>query len=485
MRAEAALAAGDFATAERYLGMLESDQDHLGYGLYNLAVAQRAAGEPAAAHATLERLADLPLASQPGRDLIQRGRLAYAVTTGEIADPLDAQAVLARLPAAGRYRDRALAAYGKLAMNRADYALAARIWLTLQEGDNWGEGRAVAELGLPTALEALGVPDQALTAWHRAADRFEARLTTLQNLQARTLRATTASPAWTGELLRAHLPERPAGDGLLPPGIAETFGTEAWLAWLAREDVNQLISEWRDLARMQDWLDTLPEQLAALEQVKQERHRRSAAARSRLAEQALDERRLELLARIDTLGFEIAELADPTRPLDPATLAALANVDEQALLARIDVLHRNLANGAASAEHDPLAARVARLHGVVLWRVAEARSTRARSLTRELTAKRGQLAGIEARIARLERAEAELQAGVGTDFQLLAERAADLANTVTIQLDEREAAIAAALERAIEDEVQRLGEYLLAARVAIARTTDQLAATGTPQPPAS
>jgi tetratricopeptide (TPR) repeat protein len=133
MRAEAALAAGDFATAERYLGMLESDQDHLGYGLFNLAVAQRAAGDPAAAHATLERLADLPLASQPGRDLVQRGRLAYAVTTGEVADPLDAQAVLARLPAAGRYRDRALAAYGKLAMSRADYALAARIWLTLQE----------------------------------------------------------------------------------------------------------------------------------------------------------------------------------------------------------------------------------------------------------------------------------------------------------------------------------------------------------------
>jgi hypothetical protein len=249
--------------------------------------------------------------------------------------------------------------------------------------------------------------------------------------------------------------------------------------------VNQLISEWRDLARMQDWLDTLPDQLAALEQVKQERHRRSAAARARLADQALDERRLELLARIDALGSEIAELADPTRPLDPATVAALATVEEQALLARIDALHRSLANGAAPAEHDPLAARVARLHGVVLWRVAEARSTRTRSLTRELAATREQLAAIEARIARLERAEAELQAGVGTDFRLLAERAASLANTVAIQLDEREAAIARALERAVEDEVQRLGQYLLAARVAIARTTDQLAATGTPQPPES
>lgn len=471
MRAEAAIAAGDFAGAARQLDMLPEDDDHLGYGLFNLAVAERSAGDARAAHATLARLADLQLQTPAGRDLVRRGRLAWAVTTAETGDPLEAQDVLDRLPAGGHYRDRALAVYGQLAVDRADHRLAARIWMTLLEDAEWGQGRARAELGLPMALDALDARERALGAWTAAAGRLEARLTDLQRL-----RGSSSGADWPGRVMSAHLETGRDQPDLVPPDIAETFGSRAWLAWLAREDVSALIAQWRDLRRMQDWLHGLPTRLAALEEVKQERRRRSAEARGRLGDQALHTRRTELAQRIERIDMAIAALADPARPLDAELAAALLDQGQQKRLARIESLGAALAATAPAERAEELARRIARLRGVVLWSVAETRSTRTRDLVRALAETRDQLAEVDRRIARIERAESELEAGVEVDFLALSQRTAALAEAVTDQLAARETALAEAFREAVDGELQQVEQHLLTARIAIARATDQLAA---------
>jgi hypothetical protein len=501
MRAEARLAANDFAGAELALAPLAENNDWLGYGLFNLAAARRARGDLPGAEATLVRLADLPLASRDGRDLVDRGRLALALMARERAaepngpdkdmDALDATAVLDALPANSRYREQALAVYGDLAMRRGDFRLAARIWLTLEKDPQWHAGRAAAGLGLPLALERMDRPDAALDGYRRAAGAFERRLTVLNQLA-----GETADPAWTGRLLDAALgarkhatsQSRKAGvrnpvDAL--PGVADAFGSGAWIAWLADDDVTALLDEWRTLDRMSQWLEALPYRLEALEEVKNERLRRSAAARTALAENRLPERRDALVARIDMLERQITALADPATATADSTVRTLADPAERKLLDRLDRLDARLANAPDVATREKLAARIARLHGTVLWNIADSHASRVRNLERERAATRELLGTVDERIARLTRAEAELDAGAAADFRAVAARGGVLAAAVAARRAASEAELAASFRRALEREIALTDGYLMTARVAIARTTDQLASAGMSQGPGS
>jgi hypothetical protein len=256
---------------------------------------------------------------------------------------------------------------------------------------------------------------------------------------------------------------------------------------------------------MRSWLDALPTRLEALDEVKVERARRSAAARVALSEEDLLDRRDVLAADVDRLEREIGALGDPERGIDPELIAALADPAERKALARIDQLAADLAALPATAPATPptttpagprqssqkpssqadLAARLERLRGVVLWRVAEARSTRVRALVKELAATRTRLDAMNARVARIERAEAELATGAVADFAALGDRATALNATVASGLAAREAALADTFRAAVEREAERTADYLLQAQVAIARTSDQLAAVAAPTEPGS
>jgi hypothetical protein len=512
MRTEARLAANDWSGAEQALAPLAENDDWLGYGLFNLAAARRAAGDLHGAEAALVRLVELPLSSRDGRDLVARGRLALALVARERAagastghdkdtDGIDAAAVLDALPAGSRYREQALAVYGDLAMRRGDYRLAARIWLTLERDPRWHAGRAAAGLGLPLALERMERPDAALDGYRRAAGAFEGRLSALNQLA-----GETGDAAWTGRLLDAALgarkaaksPRRPTGPGNSIddlPGVADAFGSGAWIAWLANDEVSALLDEWRTLDRMGRWLEALPDRLDALEEVKNERLRRSATARTALGENDLPERRDALLARIDALDRQVAALADPAADAAAAAARALADPAERKLLDRLDRLDARLAGTPDTAtvtgpvragpDRTTLEARIARLRGTLLWTIADSQATRVRALERELAETRELLGTVDARIARLTRAEAELDAGAAADFRAVAARGGALAAAVASRRAASEAELAASFRRALEREIALTDGYLMTARVAIARTTDQLASAGTSRGPES
>ena len=109
---------------------------------------------------------------------------------------------------------------------------------------------------------------------------------------------------------------------------------------------------------------------------------------------------------------------------------------------------------------------------------ADSRSARIRELSRQLDDSRALLADVDARIGRLAEAESRFAAGVETDFVMLADRAGDVSNRVAAALDSRRAVIAEALERGLREEMRQTEQYLLTARIAIARATDQLADSG-------
>lgn len=471
MRTEAALANGDWHAAGTALEQIPRRSDYLGYALFNLAVGQRQAGDLSAARASLAQLSDLSLRSPAGRDLVARGRLGLALLAREAGEPVDAESILASLPADARYREQALAVYGDLAMQREDYRLAARIWLTLDEDPGWHAGRAAAALGLPMALEALASPAHALDGYRRAAGAFEQRLGALH-----ALRRHAGDAGWARTLAHAHAE---GDDSRIRQGLAEletAFGAESWLAWLADESVHALLEEWRDLHAMQQWLDDLPANLAALEGVKNERLRRSREARALLDDGSLVQRRESLAGTITELEADIAGLADPRRGLDDPLVSALATAAERRRLDRLASLSARLAPLEDGDRRAALARRLARLEGVVVWQISEARSERVRALQRELAGAREQLAATDQRLARIARAEAELESGVAVDFRAFASRAALLERQVAANLARHERSIAAALGESIDEQIRLTESHLLTARTAIARTTDQLAA---------
>ncbi|HEX7035147.1 MAG TPA: hypothetical protein VF210_05205 [Pseudomonadales bacterium] len=469
MRAEAALGQGDLARAEQALGALSEDDVWLAYGLFNLGVAQRAAGQSGPARATFERLARLRVETEEAWDLVQRGRLALAVMAREAGAAVDAQELLAGLPGDGRYRDVAMLSYGKLAMARGEYDLAARIWLTLLEQDGWSRGHAAARLGLPMSLEKLDREAQALERYRHAALAFEGRLAALEQAAART-----DDPVWVDGLLDAVSRPDDTARAQELARLGAPLGAATWFEWLSGEDVHRVLSEWRELTGMAGWLAELPPRIAAYQEVTAERRRRTAEARVLLDDGELTARRDELAGRVGVLERALAELERETPRPEPDWMNRLATAEERALIDELTAMAA-LAVRLPAAERPRVEARIRRLIGLVFWQIADERAARIRALVRQLDESRALLAGVDARIERLEGAEARFAAGVEADFLALTERSSAVAERVAAALDERRRVIAAALRRGLDDEVARTRDYLLTARIAIARATDRLA----------
>jgi hypothetical protein len=477
MGAEAALARGDFAAAEAALAELAEGDEYLAYGLFNLGVAYRQAGDTAASHQAFSRLAGLKVTSEEAWDLVQRGRLALAVMARQTGDAVDAQAVLGTLPGEGRYRDLALASYGNLAMELEDHELAARIWLTLLEQQGWSSSRAMAHLGLPMSLEKVASTAHALERYRVAEQVFEQRLAMLQDAAARS-----GDPGWVAGLLDVSAnPDDQARTRELGR-FDDGFGTAAWLEWLSGEDVHQIMVEWRELNGMAAWLEGQPPRLAAFEEITAERRRRTGEARALLGEETLVGRRAELADRVAGLASDLNILErEPARPAADWMLR-LASAQERVLIDELSAMSALVAEHMPAADRARIQARIDRLIGVVFWEIADEKAARVRALAKQLNDNRSLLADVDMRIERLAGAEARFAAGVESNFRVLSDRVERVSERVTAALEARRRVIAQALQRGLEQEMARTRQYLITARIAIARATDQLAAAppGTP-----
>ena len=496
MTAEAAIALGDLARADAALSSMEPGEAFLAYGLFNLGVAYRASGDLTAARETFTRLAEFPAKDRVSFDIVQRARLALAVIARQEKRPLQAEAVLDRLPGEGRYRDVALAAYAGLAMENGDYELAARIWLTIQRESRWNASAAAAQLGFPMSLEHLSSSSQALDQYRVAERVFENRLVSLEQFSSRV-----DDRAWVRNLLEtladtasdttlASEAEDADRDAALRSDSAvsawrEQLGRDDWLQWLASEDVHQVLLEWRELNGMAGWLGTLPVRLEALDEVAMERRRRTAVAREMIHREDLLGRRASLEVDIDEAAQRLQSLKASPATFTEAWMHQLATEQELELLQELS----DLSDGARMAQahmapedQDRFVKRVRRLEGTVFWQIADQRAGRLRMLDKALAEDRQLLADVDERIARITGAEASFAAGVETDFLILAERTETLRSQVTSALNSREDMLAAALRRGMQQEAREVEGYLATARIAIARATDQLAAVDQPQP---
>ncbi|MCR9276650.1 MAG: hypothetical protein NXH85_01655 [Pseudomonadaceae bacterium] len=473
MAAQVATVRGDFAGAQASIDKIAPDSDFSAYALYNLGVAQRASGDNVSAAETFQRLADAKAFSDESFDLLQRARLALAFLRRDLGEATSAEALLADLPSDSRYRDQALASYAQLAMDADDYELAARIWLTLQKQGYWTPSTASARLGFPTSLEMLSSPEAALTQYREAERSFEARLVTLQDIGARS-----ADPEWVSGLLSVFA-ARESDDEAMRETVERwqnELGHTDWLEWLAAENVHDVLLQWRDLGEMKSWLSDLPYRLDVYSELADEQQRRAALAGSIIEGEGLLAQRNRVAAGIERLQATLDAISAAAPSNDGQWLRSLATEAETNLLDELQHMRELGSKAMSGDERERWLQRVARLEGTVFWTVVVERNARLRERTKALAEQRAALAEIDARIERVSDAETQLVAGVHTDFVIFDDRAQRLISQVDRAMSSRQEMLAQQLRRGMDLERDRLQQYLLVTRVAIARATDQLAA---------
>jgi hypothetical protein len=477
MRAELATRRGDLAGARAAIGRIDRKSRQFAYALFNLGVAQRARGDLDAAAATFTELARIDAYDEEAFDLKQRALVALSIVKRAQHTAADANAILGSLPAQSRYRDLALTSYGGLAMDSGDWNLAARVWLTLSEGDVWTQSSAAARLAFPMTLEQMASRQQALAQYRVTEARYEERLGKL-----RTLVARADDPSWVGGLLEVFaLPEKAAEAEVAARRRAlveewrSTFGHTDWLEWLATEDVHGVLLEWRELKDIAAWLGELPEELSTFDALAEERRRRDREADGRLGDDGLLARRDALANRLATLDAEFSRISAATPERTRAWMLALADDKQRALLENLWTKRALIERAMPAAEQAKWLARVNHLEGVVFWEVVEARPARLRDLEKARREANELLAEIDTRSERVARAEAEFAAGVHTDFLAFQTRADAITREVALALLDRETRLADRIRGGIRREVAQLERQLLFTRMAIARATDQLA----------
>ncbi len=468
MRSELAIMNGDFAAARAHLDLLDKDEVLKMYGLYNLGSALRANDDAEAAQAAFAEITRIKPTSEEKLDLQQRALLARAFLQRENGETVKAEKILGNLPARGRYRDLALASFGSLAMESGDYELAARVWLNLQQQPSWNPSTASARLGFPLSLENMQREDLALTHYRAAEVSFAARAVKLDEL------ANQADDVkWVRDLLSVFAEGR--SDPELLGRWQEELGHTDWLEWLSAESVDSLLAQWRALRDTRAWLENLPEDLEAYEQLASEQQRRARAVKSALANDGLTSKHARLEARIDDRLAHLEALKATSIAPNSAWMNELASPAQAKRLARLekmDAISKLLNDDAAVKWQE----RLDRLRGIVFWNIADTSPVVLRQMRTTIAELEKLSASMRAQAERLQAAEAGLQTGVLAEFSQYSQRADNLLARVDGALLKREKQLAQEIKRGMRREAEQVEEYLLTARIAIARTLDQYAA---------
>lgn len=359
-------------------------------------------------------------------------------------------------------------------MEQGEFELAARVWLTLKQEPYWTPSTAAARLGFPLSLENLASQELALAQYRRAEATFVSRLSALNALEQRV-----AEPDWVRTLIQTF-----AGESLgSEDGVSalerwqQELGHTDWLEWLSTEEVNELLIDWRELRAEQDWLDSLPERLGALEQVAEERTRRGREAQELLiTEDRLGERDRKL-AQLNALAARLNRFAAEPPQLDWAWMQEIGTTAERQLLSDLEQKAQLAATHLEEPERASWLRRIERLQGVTLWEQTLEHATRVQTRRQALADNRTALASLDDSLSRLNAAEEQFTQTVGIDFARFRQRADGLQLAVGDALRDREQRLALAIQRGMRQEMAQVQSYLLVARVAIARTTDQLAGT--------
>ncbi len=462
--AEIMMREGRFADAVTLLRHWHGSPEWTAYADFNLGVALIREGQLAAAVPFLNRVGTLHAGSEEFRALADKANLALGYAYLQAKRPADATPYLARVRLAGPYATKALLGFGWAEAMSGHYKRALVPWLALRKRDLRDAAVQESYLAVPYAFAKLHADGQAAQYYNEAIASFDAESKNLEasialirdgKLIARLLADDKHKHVtWYWQL--RHLPNAPESRYLYQ--------------LLAGNDFQAGLQNYRQIEYMRANLRAWRASIGAFDEMIATQ-RAAYVERVPQADALLARTHLEaLLAKRDQFASRLDEIQKTHDVVALATPAERRTWDE---LARIGTF-------LAAHPHDKSLAgmrgKYRLMKGVVYWRLAESFRARLWNEHRALRELDAALQQTEHRVALLRQARRNIPNDTGAEagtVGALAARIDALRKRLAVLADAQQRYLAALAIGALRQQKQRIGDYEVQARYALAAIYDR------------
>jgi len=458
LQANLLMAHGDYAAATEILNGMSLKASSSRYARYNLGIALlKLDGTPrsiARGMAILDDVGRMPAENEEFRSLRDRANVALGFTALGEGDPKTARGYLERVRLKSLQSNKALLGFGWAADSLKDPKLALVPWLELAGRDVGDSAALEARIAVPYAYVKLGAYGQALDGYNTAIAAFEQESKAL-----RESIVALRSAKWIDTMIDAN-PGDEMGWFWRLGDLPEVPHASHLSQVLAQHEFQEAFKNYRDLRYLAKNLDDWKSKLGVFDDMLATRRK------------AFADKLPPVQARAGDTGIEL--LAKRRE----------ADAKELDLLARVKTLQGAIDAPGAEAEVTALRERVRLAGGLLSWQLAKKQTDRVWALQKDLQR-------IDAELVEVKRRDAELVAAQKEEparFDRFGQRIAALRPLLDVMIP-RVAALSREQQKAVQDvavaeltrQQERLADYTIQARFAVAQLYDRAYATKEPE----
>jgi predicted negative regulator of RcsB-dependent stress response len=439
-----------------------------GFSAYNLGIALLEHGDAAAAAIQLNRAGKLRAQNREDRAIRDKSNLVLGTMLQEAGDFGRARAALERIRLAGPYSNQALLRAGWSEVSAEQFERAVVPWKILAERDSTDPAVQEAKLALPFAYSKLNVFSRAAVLYEQAVNSFGGEIHKLD--------ASVASID-RGEFLEALEREeiRQDKDWVIRlrslPDAPETFYL---VSLMASHEFQTSLQNYLDLAELRRKLLGWQNSLAAFEDI------------IRIRGQYFGPRIPEIDQQFRKLDAQMRVRLEQRRHLDERLTKMLispapdllATSEEHAIKNALEALSNRIDARPEKREVDEARIRIARLSGILKWRLEgeyHERLTDSHNHLRELNADVGRLEAQYDTFVRTRQAASHSYLGYDKTIARLREQVAESLIRLTRLREQQGEMLESVARRELRLRRERLEDYQNQARFAFADSYDRAA----------
>jgi hypothetical protein len=474
LEANALMQLGRYDESIALLSAWSSTSSWLQYARFNLGVALVRSGRLADAERFLDAVGQLASPDTEMLDLKDKANLALGFAWLQAGQPARAMPFLERVRLEGPQSNRALLGLGWANSALGSHEAALTPWLELRDRNLLDAAVQESYLAVPYAFAQLGAGAQAVQYYEQALASFEAERGRIDTAIARVRQggllanllgaedAQSPRPDWFWQL--QALPDAPESRYLFPV--------------LAGNDFQEGLKNYRDLAYLGATLARWDENMVAYADMIEAREKASAERRPRVDALLGSDALKQLADRRQVVADAIGQVAST------ADVAALGTPAQRAQWQRIAQLEAALAAQPAAEQDDGQRDKLRLAKGVLYWDLDQDYPARIERQRGELQALDQALAEANERWLRVQQARGDAPAATGgfaARIDALQRRMGALREKLAAASAAQSDLLAGIAVGELDAQKQRIAEYEVQARFALAATYDRAADA----PPAS
>ncbi len=466
------LAMGKPGEAAKLLQRARSDESLAGFVAYNLGIALLQDGRPREAIEQLDKAGQLPASDAASLAIRDQSNLVLGAVLFESGDFERANRSLDRVQLDGPFSNQVLLLAGMSEASIQGYERALIPWNILVDRESTDVSVQEAMLAAPHAYASLNLHIRAAIGYGRALDLFSNQIEKV-DASIRSIRAGSFLKALTREETRQD-----EGWVIRLRSLTGTPETYYLMELMASHDFQTALQNYLDLEELRSKLIEWDASLEAFDEIVRLRDQNYEPL---LPEVDAEFRRLDVRMR-----FRLEEQKRLDRRLQSMLTSPspeyLANAEERAAAKNLGVIEKQLGDS-DSPELDAFRRRVARLQGVLTWRLEteyDERLTAAHAHLKESTTYINALARQYEAFIRTRQAATHSYAGYDVQIARLRERVAEAIQRIDALIARQGDMIETAAIKQLETRRERLVEQQSQARFGLADSYDRAARAQSP-----